>query len=68
MFIGDEYVVFAFYTAMLVLGTLLLERMARRLWDRVPLWTLALAVVYLRVRDTHASFPGPTRPSTARRS
>ena len=45
VFIGDQYLVFAFYTLQLIFGALLLERMSRRLWDCVPLWALTLGLV-----------------------
>jgi hypothetical protein len=42
--IGDQYPLFAFYTIYLVAGALLIVRMARRLFDRVPIWLLALCI------------------------
>jgi hypothetical protein len=43
--IGDQYLVFAFLSVRLVAGTLLLDRLARRLVPRLPLALLALAVL-----------------------
>ena len=43
--IGDQYPTFIFYTIHLVAGALLIERMARRLFERVPLWLVILSIL-----------------------
>jgi hypothetical protein len=43
--IGDQYLLFAFSTLYLVFGTLILERLARRLFPSLPAGLLVLAVL-----------------------
>jgi hypothetical protein len=43
--IGDQYLLFVFYSLYLVAGTLLINRMARRLFERIPLGLVSLAVL-----------------------
>ena len=59
--IGDQYVVFASYTLILIAGALFITRMTRRLFPELPpAWPL-LATVALRLRHAdpvHAGHPG----------
>jgi hypothetical protein len=51
--IGDQYAVFVFYSIYLVAGALLIVRMARRLFDRLPAWLIVLCVcVYAYANPT----------------
>ena len=43
--IGDQYILFVFYSLYLVAGTLLINRIANRLFERTPLWLVILAVL-----------------------
>jgi hypothetical protein len=43
--VGDQYPLFAFYTIYLITGAVMLDRMARRLFERLPLWLVGLGVV-----------------------
>jgi hypothetical protein len=42
--VGDQFLLFAFYTIHLVAGALLIARMAQRLFPRVPAWLTALCI------------------------
>jgi hypothetical protein len=43
--VGDQYAVFAFTSLQLLVATLLLDRMARRLFREIPLWLVVTAVL-----------------------
>jgi hypothetical protein len=43
--VGDQYPLFFFYTLYLLAGTLLIDRMAKRLFGGIPLWLEILAVL-----------------------
>jgi hypothetical protein len=43
--VGDQYLVFFFFSLAALFGTLLLERIARRAFGNVPRWMLACAIV-----------------------
>ena len=45
--IGDQYVLFFFYSLYLVAGTLLIDRLAKRLFEYTPLGLVILAVLVL---------------------
>jgi hypothetical protein len=43
--IGDQYLLFLFYSLYVVAGTLLIDRLAKRLFEHTPLWLVILAVL-----------------------
>ena len=56
--IGDQYLVFAFYVAYVLSGTLLVERMARRLFPKVPLYLVVMAVLVLTLAAPNSFLNG----------
>ncbi len=45
--VGEQYLLFVFYTVYLVSGSLLIARMARRLFPSVPRWLVAVSILVL---------------------
>ncbi len=43
--VGDQYPLFVFYTIYLVAGAVLIDRMARRLFDDLPLWLVVVGIL-----------------------
>jgi hypothetical protein len=43
--VGDQFPVFAFYSLYLIAGALLIDRLARKLFDGLPLWLEMLGIV-----------------------
>ncbi len=43
--LGDQYILFVFYSLYLIAGTLLISRLAKRLFEHTPFWLVVLAVL-----------------------